>query len=247
MFAGIDLSSPQREFTYAVLDAQLSLRALGDADLDELLRLLTEPRSAAVAVNAPSGLNLGIVREKIRHESPEPRQLRGVDLRLAEFELRTLGIAVAGTPSQLERCPAWMQSGFQLRGRLRELGFEGPAAGESPGRLMETHPEACFFGLLTHLPLPKASLEGRLQRQLILFESGVRIRDPMDFFEEITRHKLLLGNLPLDELYASRQLDALAAAYTAWLYVHSPGRLTWIGDEREGQLALPRPPLDAPR
>ena len=46
------------------------------------------------------------------------------------------------------------------------------------------------------VPLARLSLEGRLQRQIILYEQGLRIKDPMDFFEEITRYKLAKGIWP---------------------------------------------------
>jgi hypothetical protein len=93
--------------------------------------------------------------------------------------------------------------------------------------------------LLDRIPLAKPTLEGRLQRELILYERGVRIRDPMIFFEEITRHKLMNGLLPMEFVYLPAQLDALAAAYTAWLSVQKPAELTRLGNRQEGFINLP--------
>ena len=45
----------------------------------------------------------------------------------------------------------------------------------------------------------------------------------MDFFEEITRYKIAKGIWPMDLLYLPEQLDALVAAYTAWMAVHKAG------------------------
>ena len=83
--------------------------------------------------------------------------------------------------------------------------------------------------LLGQLPLPKPTLEGRLQRQLVLFEQDMGIKDPMEFFEEITRHRLLKGILPIECIYTSEELDALVAAFTAYLAVNQPRRsgLDW--------------------
>ena len=39
----------------------------------------------------------------------------------------------------------------------------------------------------------------------------------MEFFEEVTRHRLRHGILPLEKLYTPGELDALTAAYLAWL------------------------------
>jgi len=61
----------------------------------------------------------------------------------------------------------------------------------------------------------------------------------MDFFEEITRYKLTKGVLPMDLLYQPDQLDAMAAAYTAWLTALKPEQVSLVGDTKEGTLALP--------
>lgn len=93
--------------------------------------------------------------------------------------------------------------------------------------------------MLGQLPLPKPTLEGRLQRQSALYENGVGIRDPMEFFEEITRRKLLHGVLPMDLVYASEELDTLMAAYMAFCVVNCPQEMILVGDPQEGQIALP--------
>jgi predicted RNase H-like nuclease len=61
----------------------------------------------------------------------------------------------------------------------------------------------------------------------------------MDFFEEITRHKMLKGTWPIDLLYQPEQLDALVAAYTAWLTIHKPDGISAVGDPKEGMIVLP--------
>jgi predicted RNase H-like nuclease len=61
----------------------------------------------------------------------------------------------------------------------------------------------------------------------------------MKFFEEITRHRLLNGILPLELLYSPPELDALVAAYCAWLAKNQPAQVTLIGDKQEGQILLP--------
>jgi predicted RNase H-like nuclease len=131
-----------------------------------------------------------------------------------------------------------MQTGFQLFRRLEAMGYERyPAAADK--QVLEVYPHAAFTVMIEQAPLPKASLEGRLQRQLILYDRKLHLPDPMDFFEEITRHRLLRGILPTTELYSPEELDALLAAYVAWLVIHQPQEITCIGDPREGQIVLP--------
>jgi hypothetical protein len=241
VYVGIDPASGRKAFAYAALDRDLNLVAHDDGELEDVAAFLGGQRAAVVAVNAPSHVNAGLVREKKESESLTPglHQLRGAEIRLAEYELRERGITITGTAGRAELCPAWVQSGFQLYARLEKLGFM--AFDELPGdyRWLETNPHACFCVLLEQIPLPKPSLEGRLQRQLVLHERGLRIRDPMEFFEEITRFKLLKGILPTDPVYPAEALDVLVAAYLAWLAANHPEKLTCVGDRREGQIVLP--------
>lgn len=240
VYVGIDPTSSRKEFSYAALDRDLRLIVLAEGDLEDVMVFLTDQPAAVVAVNAPRHPNQGIVRRMLENQTQVGgHQIRGADLRLAEHELRQRGIAVMGTPGRRELCPAWMQAGFLLYDLLSQSGFD-PLLTTSSSRLwLETQPHACFCVLLDQIPLPRLSLEGRIQRQLILYEYGLRIPDPMDFFEEITRFKLLKGSLPLEMIYSAEGLDVLAAAYTAWLAVHHPEKISQVGDPAEGQVVLP--------
>ena len=132
-----------------------------------------------------------------------------------------------------------MQVGFALYERLVEIGFK-PFGAEGGGcQFLETHPFACFCVLAESVPFSKPTLEGRLQRQLILNDKGLRVNDGMVFFEEVTRFKLMKGILPTDVLYSPEQLDVLVAAYTAWLAAQGPDEVTSVGDQGEGQVTLP--------
>ena len=240
VYIGIDPTSGNKDFGYAVLDSKLNLVTLADADMEELVAFLEGQNSALVAVNGPTGVNQGLVKRKLAEEHSGPgRAVRGADIRLAEYELRERGIAVAGTPAREEFCPAWMQLGFALYHQLSGIGFK-PFGAEGEGcQVLETHPFACFCVLAGSIPFPKPTLEGRLQRQLILNDKGLRINDAMRFFEEITRFKLMKGILPTDVLYSPEQLDMLVAAYTAWLSAQRPDEVTRVGDKGEGQMILP--------
>jgi predicted RNase H-like nuclease len=132
-----------------------------------------------------------------------------------------------------------MQSGFALYQRLGGMGFKPFPTDEAPHQWIETHPHACFCALLGQLPLPKPTMEGRLQRQLVLHQQGLGIKDPMDFFEEITRHRLLKGILPMELIYSPETLDALAAALVAFQAAHTPDEISFVGSKEEGRIALP--------
>ena len=239
VFVGIDPASSHKSFVYAALDRGLNLVSLADAELEDILAFLGGQESATVAINAPSGVNHGLAREMLKKNSLTPHQIRGAGLRMAEHELRERGIAVSGTPANAAMCPAWVQSGFELYRKLMKMGFVHYPQTDAAHQILETHPHACYCALAGQAVLPKPSLEGRMQRQLLLHERGVRVKDPMDFFEEITRYKLTRGIWPMELLCLPEQLDALAAAFTAWMAINKPNEITSIGDTSEGAIVLP--------
>jgi Protein of unknown function (DUF429) len=242
---GVDPTAGRHPFTFAAVDQDRRLVALAAGDVDELFAFLTDHQAAVVAVNAPPRPNHGLVRQKLEMQNVAPGHLRGSDLRLAESELRERGISISPTPARADACPTWMQMGFDLYRRLEEVGFKQYPSETDSLQWLETHPHAAFCALLGQLPLPKPTLEGRLQRQIALYEQGLGIKDPMEFFEEITRHKLLHGILPVEIVYAAEELDTLMAAYLAYCALNCPNEVILIGDNREGQIALPVADLKA--
>jgi len=242
-FVGIDLNSGRKSFTYAALDKDLRLLALAEGDMDNVTAFLAGQQSVLAAINAPAAVNRGVVREMMKKEMLTPYQIRRLDLRLAEQELRQRGIMVAKTASSADLCLGWIQSGFELYRRLEKMGFGKFPDKDSTYQIFETNSLAGYAVLAGQIPLAKSSLEGRLQRHLILFDRGIRIKDPMDFFEEITRYKLSKGVWPMELLYSPEQLDALIAAFTAWQVVNRNDRMLMIGDAKEGQVVLPEKEL----
>jgi hypothetical protein len=239
VFAGVDTASSHKPFTYAALDRGLNLVALSEGELDEVVSFLKGHEAITVAVNAPSHLNTGALRRSLSPDGNAPRQLRGADIRLAEHELRERGIAVSGTAGRESACPSWVRLGLMLYSKLSDVGFGAYPTEGCLQQWLETHPHAAFCVLLGRVPLSKPTLEGRMQRQLALFERGLRIPDPMDMLEEITRHKLLNGMLPAGLIYQPEQLDALVAAFTAWVAVEKKTESARLGTGEEGYIHLP--------
>ena len=88
-------------------------------------------------------------------------------------------------------------------------------------------------------PYLKDTLEGRLQRQLLLYDEGVNIPDAMDWFEEVTRTHILRGEIRYNGVRTHDELDALASALTAY-YAHTkPKQITLVGDVEDGQIVVP--------
>lgn len=246
-YIGIDPTAGRKPIAYAAIDDRLNLLALEEANLEEVLAFLAGQRQALVAVCAPRRPNLGLLeREDIRQSlSPAPRPGRWTNFRVAEYLLRVHNISSPRTPSKEADCPKWVRYGFNLYRRLEELGYQAFGEGSHPHEYIEVYPHACYAALLGLLPFPKASLEGRIQRQMVLYDKRIKVTDPMHFFEEITRHRFLRGILPTGHLYQAGELDALVAAYTAWTVILHPDQVTRLGHTVEGELFLPVKQLKA--
>jgi hypothetical protein len=245
-FIGIDPTAGQKPFAYAALDRELDLLALGQGEMDEVLAFVAGQRQAVVAVCAPQQPNQGLMAQEDYRQSlsPSPRPGRWLNFRVVEYLLRQHNISIPQTAAGEQDCQNWMRMGFQLFRRLKTLGYHlYPADGTEKLQMMEIYPHACYTALLGLLPFPKNSLEGRLQRQLVLHEQRLDVPDAMRIFEEITRYRLLNGMLALDNLYLPGELDALVAAYTAWLAITKPQESMVLGDPKEGQIVLPVPEL----
>jgi len=242
VFIGIDPTAGKRPLAYAAIDKDLRLLCLDSGDIQDVTAFAGGQEQALVAICGPQRPHQGLMGQEDLRASlrPVPRPGRWGGYRVAEYILNQHKIRMPRTRAQPELCPSWMQVSFDLYRRLANMGYEMYPGGEDASHLMiETYPYAAYAVLLGHLPLPKTGLEGRLQRQLVLYDLGVGVPDPMRIFEEITRYRLMQGKLPLEGLYHARALDALVAAYTAWKAAVKPKGITLVGDATEGQIVLP--------
>lgn len=243
IFVGINPASGRRPVRYAALDNELRVVALDQADLEQVLAFVAGAATSVVAVNAPQSLDKGLLQKpEVRLQYNLPPGGRGWrDWRVCEFELRRRNIRLHSSPSRKKTAPAWVQAGFRVYQRLGEMGY-APLISNQRGELpwlIETQPHAAYTALLGHRPFFRGSLEGCLQRQLVLYVEGLDIANPMHALEEITRHHLLNGELPMDTLYDPESLDALVAAYTGYLTAIKPERSEQVGMPSEGLITLP--------
>jgi hypothetical protein len=229
---GIESGSGRRPFTYAALDAERRLLALCTGDMDEVVAYCSGQVNAVVTVGAPAATNKGLLADK-------PISRRLTDMRVVEYELRTRGLPTPHTPCDRSACPAWMQRGFDLHQNLQNCDFKPYPAGDAPRQLIESYADAVFWALLGRDAFGGGTLESRLQRQLVLHERKLPVSNPLNFFEEVTRHRILQGILPLENILIASELNALALAYTAWLAITDPSVVACLGDPSEGVIVLP--------
>jgi hypothetical protein len=230
-FIGVEVCPDRsRPFTFAVIDQERIIRSIGSGELQDVFAFLAGQENALAAINAPMPTR----KIPVNAAEGQPRRTR-----TAETELINRGVSFEHTPNALKRCPRWMRLGFQLYEELGKLGYEVYPQANTARQFFECQGEAAYWNLLGHEPLKKDSLEGNIQRQLVLGICGLPVPDAMLFFEEITRHRILHNRLPLEELYSGAELNTLAAAYCAWLAGNQPERLESVGQADEGLIHLP--------
>ena len=127
-----------------------------------------------------------------------------------------------------------------IRKRLMEAGIKPYLSNNASKQWVETNPMECFRSLSGQTPQSQRTLGGLIQRALILHDEGLQIKDPMEFFEEITRHHLMAGVMPMELLYSASELDALAAAYITWLLINKPVQVDLTKNRGEGMILIPR-------
>jgi len=241
LFFGVVPTARAGAITCATLNTHLEIVSLISSPKDDWLASLEDIPNFAVAICGPQQPNAGLMgNEHFRQTlTPNPRSGSWKNTRLVEYLLYQQKIHIPKTRHLTLDCPSWMQSSFELFDQLKKTGCGAYPAPEETRQFMEINAFAAFTVLLGTKPYVKSSLEGRLQRQLILYDRGLDIPDPMRVFEEITRYKLMQGVLELEGLYTHPELDALVAAYTAWMTANQTRKITRIGDPDEGQIVLP--------
>lgn len=241
LFMGIVPRSARRPLVYAVLNAQQEIVQLARGDMGAIAAYVQAHAPALAAICGPPRPNQGLMtRAAVRQQlDPVPRANSWMNCRVAEYQLRQHKLPVRRTPAEANQCPAWMQTSFELRARLAAHGYQDFGAPETARQCFEVSADAAYAVLIEKRPLPKRSLEGRLQRQLILYDQGIEIDDPMRVFDQITRFRLKQGILPLKGLRKTAELDALIAALTARTAALHPEQVSLHGDAAEGQIVLP--------
>lgn len=243
VFVGIDPTAGKQPIKYAALDRDLHLIALDQGDLESVLAFVASLETAVVAVDAPQGPSRGLMAQADirRRYNLRPEGKTWVKWRVCEYELRRRNVRLYNTPEKEEDAKAWVRTGFEIFRRLEKIGFRKDILDEKSNRraIIEARSHSGYTILLDRRPFLKRTLEGRLQRQLVLYLEGLDIANPMYALEEITRHNLLSGHLLLERLHTYEALDAMMTAYTAYLTGLHPERVSQVGEREEGLITLP--------
>lgn len=246
VYIGIDISIGPKPVTFIALDLDQQAMAIGEGDVpDALAYAAGQMNGALVAVNAAACPNKGrMKRADVRKGlTPPPPKGKYTALRQAEYELIRAGMEVPETPSSAEKSLPWVRRGFTLVEKLETMGyvpFPNENKPDQPIRQwLETNADAGFWSRLGVVPLPSGTLEGRIQRQLALKDEELKVPDAMDFFEEVTRYKILKSNLPTQNIFPQAEINAWMAAHTAWLAVNAPEKIKAYGEPEEGVIFLP--------
>lgn len=242
LYIGIDLKKGEKSISYAALDRDLEPVTLSQGSYNTLISYLAGQQTAVLGINGPAKPNLEILTNAERRSQflIEMGKGRPGNMRVAEYELKRHHLPAYQTPHEESSAPGWMKTSFKLYSYLQKLNYKNYSPGlDYALQLMEVLPEVGFRAWADGDLLPKSSFYGKMQRQLILYDRGINLPDPMEFFEEITRFKIRQGILPNKALMSSGTLSALGAAYMAWQTQHEPEQIALVGLAQEGQIAVP--------
>lgn len=243
VYIGIDLTQGRKTIYYAALDDQLDLIARAQGDINNVMTFLAGQQQALVGIHGPARPNMAILVDADRRNQyliPMGKGRPG-NMRVAEYILRKNKLTTYRTPEQLEDAPAWMRASFKFYERLSEIDYQ-PYQAESAGgnQYLEVIPELGFRTWSEGKMLSPNTLYGRIQRQLILYEQGVNLPDPMTFFEEVTRFRIKQGIIPEEMVLLAPNLSALAAALMAYRAEKDLEQFTFVGIPEESQICVPR-------
>jgi hypothetical protein len=234
-YIGLDINSRSPYYSALAIDTKLTPLFELSGNWEELLGSLKEYERIIVAINTPTMVNKGFLTQShIKKHKPG----KWPDVRRIEYELEEYGAPIYHTPKKKSNLLAVQQHGFLLIQNLVEAGFK--QYGEASEKVfLEVPAETAFWSLETKPLYAADSFIGQIQRQLMLLELGINLPDPMDFFEEITRFKLLTGKVSLEMILETPRLNTWINAYTALLIEQNPSRVARFGYPQEGFLYLP--------
>jgi hypothetical protein len=242
IFVGVDLSAAYHSFNCVALDQHRNIVNMLQGSMEDLLALLASSENWIVAINAPQALPVRRMTLQRSFLADDNGENQTPVIRQAEKQLLDYGLKVPVTAPAPDACPRWMRYGFNLYRQMEALDAHSYPA-EVDRQWMEVQADAVFWCLLNGvLPRKAKTLEGRMQRQLVLYDCGLKLEDPMRLLEEITRFRLKNGEWNFDSLLAAPRLNAAAAAYTAWLVGNRRQQITQLGNDEEGFITLPEIP-----
>lgn len=239
IFFGIDIRNQPVPYTYLALDATNQPVASGKCDRDDLLAVIASFEPVRVAINAPLNLNIGLLRRGGKKKSFPGRY---PNMRAIEYAFAQHDIPIYHTPDEMRKCHLFMKLGIRLGRILTQQDFKRFPVEDTPKQFMEVPADVAYWALSSADIVDETNLIGRLQRQLILYDLYLPVKNPMNFFEEVTRYRLKHGLIPEEPVLSTEELNAWITAYTALLTVRTPEKIKILGNTEEGEIVLPTLP-----
>jgi len=227
-FIGVDVHKDM--LTVAEIDANLGINSLNNFMIHEFIEYILKNDISIVAVDAPNGLNLGLMNNEDYRKKVNNNIKGHYNKKVSEYELSRRGINPFSTPEDMSEVigwKEWMNTGFAVYTKLEELGYSFIDSNDMNRKcnkeVIEVFPHACFTTLLGYIPSKKSTKQGLEQRINLLTQIGFKNVD--ELLRYCNKHE------------KTDKLDAIIAAYTAYLTYKE--EVTFVGDIKEGQIVLP--------
>lgn len=212
----------------AAINKDMEIIMLKEMEDDELIKYVKDIKEAIIAIDAPLGLNLGLMDDESYRRKIGVAPGVHYNKKVSEYELARRGLNVFSTPGKIRDIKGWkrwMKKGLELYKKLKDLGYEKINEKnycQLKKGMIEVFPHASFITLSGRKLESKAKDKGQKERIKLLEDLG---------FNRVGN--IITGT----KSEKADKIDALVAAYTA-LAIYK-NKATFLGDVKEGQIAVP--------
>lgn len=221
LFIGIDPAVQRNEYSMAVLDEERKVLALSTEKPRSVYAYLAGVTQGTVGINALARYQH---RERTARLDPsdKPHFQSGAERR----KHIPASNSPTASPSTLNRKVVMLQEGIQ------RLGYSPIAKKGSSRRFFLSQADEVFQDIASGKLLAPSGDASRWQRQLLLLEQEIPLPDVMQYFEEVTRFRILQGTLSEDLVYQHPELNAILLAWLGWLVSFQSARINVWNENR---------------
>ncbi len=228
LFIGVDPDVQRNAYCMAVLDEERKILALSTEKLRSVYAYLAGVTQGIVGINA-------LIRYQHSRRTARPDRIDKPHFQSAAERKKPIPDSDPSTaaPSRLGGKVVTLQEGIE------SLGYNPIAKKGSPRRFFLSKAEEVFQDIVSGRLLPPGGDASRWQRQLLLLEQEIPLPDVMQYFEEVTRFRILQGTLSEELVYQHTELNAILLSWLGWLESFQPDRIKVRNENRVRYQAQP--------
>ena len=220
LFIGIDPAGKRNKYCMAVLDGDKKIQVLSIEKLHSVYAYLAGVDHCIVGLGS-----IAKYQHTERHVCKNPLDKLHFPVKYAQKEDTRAGVRKTKNQRPLSDEVLTIQKGIQ------KLEYAPVSDEKQPKRFFLSRTDEVFRQIASGSLLPLGTDASRWQRQLLLLDQEIPLPDVMQYFEEVTRFRILQGNLPEEMIYQHAELNAILLSWLGWLATFEPARVL-VTDEQ---------------